>query len=120
MSNALKDNLNLSIKSLGDFIQTIGKAIPRFEENIDNAFCCFPFHDFSIDEKIDKNDISKMNIERIKGIIHRLEISKEKLGKRLERINSNLENYKTLLNKIKEERKLRKKPLEIYDDDYII
>ncbi|MFX1385480.1 MAG: hypothetical protein ACFFBP_23940 [Promethearchaeota archaeon] len=61
-----------------------------------------------------------MNIERIKSIINRLKISREKLEKRLERINNNLEDYNSLLNKVKEERKLRKKPLEIYDDDYII
>jgi DNA-binding PadR family transcriptional regulator len=100
LSSALKNNFKLSINSLGDFLQTIIKAIPRFEENVSNAFCCFPFHDSPMDEKIDIDDISKMNIERI---------------------NNNLEKYNSLLKKVKEERKLRKQPLEIYDDDdYII
>lgn len=121
LNHALKNNFRLSINSLGDFLQTIIKAIPRFEENVSNAFCCFPFHDSPMDEKIDIDDISKMNIERIKSIINRLKISKEKHEKRLERINNNLERYNSLLKKVKEERKLRKQPLEIFDDDdYII
>ncbi len=117
LSSALKNNFRLSINSLGDFLQTIIKAIPRFEENVSNAFCCFPFHDFPMDEKIDEEDFSKANIARIKSIINRLEFSKEKLEKRLERINNKLESYNSLLKKVKEERKVRKQPLEIYDDD---
>ncbi|MFX0041728.1 MAG: PadR family transcriptional regulator [Candidatus Hodarchaeota archaeon] len=122
LNHALKNNFRISINSLGDFLQTIIKAIPRFEENVSNAFCCFPFHDFPTDEKIDEEDFSKANIARIKSIVNRLEVSKEKLEKRLERINNTLESYNSLLKKIKAERKMRKQPLEIYDDDddYVI
>ena len=111
----LEGNLRLSIDTLGDFVQTIIKAFPvRF--NFDDCFCGWPSHDMVDDLDIDDELYTLNNIEKIKGIIDRLNVARNRYQRRIQRIEKQISKYQELLMKIEEGRE-RAKPIDIIDDD---
>ena len=111
----LEGNLRHSIDTLGDFVQTVIKAFPvRF--NVDDCFCGWPSHDALDDINVDDKMYTLNNIEKIKGIIERLNEAKKRYKRRIKRIDKQITKYQELLEKIEEGRK-KAKPIEIIDDD---
>ena len=115
LQNTLNSNFRRSIDSLGDYIQTLIKAIPRFEKNVDTMFCGFPFHVCAPKEEIDPSDLSQQNIIRIKKTLSELRLTRKKLIKRVELIENQIKTQKDLLQKIEQEREKRKKEIQIED-----
>ena len=116
LRKVLEENLLPSIDTLGDYIQTIIKAIPipSVEEEI---FSCFPFRRFPSFEKVDESDYSLGNIKHIEQILHRLERTKGKLEHRTHELDIRIGTLKSTLKKIREERDKNAKIIEIIDDD---
>ena len=111
----LEGNLRHSIDTLGDFVQTVIKAFPvRF--NVDDCFCGWPSHDTFDDINVDDKMYTLNNIEKIKGIIERLNEAKKRYKRRIKRIDKQITKYQELLEKIEEGRE-KAKPIEIIDDD---
>jgi DNA-binding PadR family transcriptional regulator len=115
--NVLEDNLEPSISTLGDYIKTIFKASMPSEETIEKMMCCFPFPEFPFDQEVDETDYSLKNIERLERIITHLKRGKQRIETRVEGLNKKIEEYTTLLQKIKAERNKNAKIIEIVDDD---
>ena len=116
LQNTLNSNFRRSIDSLGDYIQTIIKAIPRFEKSVDTMFCGFPFHVCTPKEELDTSDLSQQNIVRIKKTISELRITHKKLLKRVEIIENQIKEQQELLEKVEQEREKNKKEILIEDD----
>lgn len=116
LQNTLNSNFRRSIDSLGDYIQTVIKAIPRFEKNIDTMFCGFPFHACIPKEDVDPSDLSQQNITRIEKTISELKLTRKKLLKRVKIIENQIKRQQELLREIKEERESSKKEITIEDD----
>ncbi len=117
LKEVLRDNFELSINTLGDFIRTIVQTWVPDEERINKAMLCFPFDCAADHPKMDKTDYSLPNIERLKRIIKELEFSKLKLSGRLNEIDRRIENHKTLLTELKMKREKNMKIIEIVDDE---
>ncbi len=117
LKEVLRDNFELSINTLGDFMRTIVQTWIPNEERINNAMLCFPFDCATHHPQIDKTDISLSNVKRLKRKIKDLEFSKLKLSGRLNEIDRRIENYRTLLSELKMKREKNMKIIEIVDDD---
>jgi len=116
LQNTLNSNFRRSIDSLGDYIQTIIKAIPRFEKNVDTMFCGFPFHACSPKEDVDPSDLSQQNIVRIKKTLSELQLTRKKLIKRVKLIENEIKKHQDLLEIVEEEREKHKKEIQIEDE----
>jgi DNA-binding PadR family transcriptional regulator len=116
LKNSLNSNLRQSVDSLGDYIQTIVKAIPRFEKNVDMLFCGFPFHACTPEEEVDLSDLSQNNINHIKKVVANLQLTRKKLLKRIDVIENEIKKHKDLLKKLEEEREKSKKEVEIEEE----
>lgn len=116
LQNTLNSNFRRSIDSLGDYIQTVIKAIPRFEKNVDVMFCGFPFHACSPQEEVDPSDLSQTNINRIQKAIADLDKTRDKLLKRVEIVESQIKKHRDLLEKIEEDREKNKKEISIEEE----
>jgi len=119
LKNVLENNLQPSIDTLGDFIQTVLKTIPG-KKHFEKMFSCFPyaFPDHPKPEiKFDVTDYSLKNIEQIERIINDLKQTKERLTDRFNAIDKRLEKYQSILNKIKTERDNHTRIIPISGDD---
>ncbi|MFX1489786.1 MAG: hypothetical protein ACFFBI_11600, partial [Promethearchaeota archaeon] len=65
---------------------------------------------------IDESDLSLQNISHIKHHIRSLEITRDKLQRRVKKLNEQIETSKSILKDIEEKRK-NAKPIEILDED---
>ncbi|MFW9971385.1 MAG: helix-turn-helix transcriptional regulator [Candidatus Odinarchaeota archaeon] len=117
LKEVLKDNLEQSMNTLGDYIRTVVNAWLPHEKGIRGAMSCFPYHCGPIQREIDKEDFSLENINRIERIIHDLQFSKERISIRLEDINKEIETFKEILKNLKRQREISTKPIPIVDDD---
>lgn len=119
LKKVLENNLQPNIDTLGDYIQTVLKAIPS-KKHFEQMFGCFPytFPEYSkLDKKIDKSDYSPRNIERIESIIQELEEKKIYFTDRIHKLDKSLEDYKKNLEKLKKEKEKHTKIIPIIDDD---
>jgi DNA-binding PadR family transcriptional regulator len=116
LKNTLNSNLRRSVDSLGDYIQTVIKAIPRFEKNVDMLFCGFPFHACAPEEEVDISDLSQNNINHIKKVISNMTLTRDKLLKRVDIIEDEIKKHQDLLNKLEVEREKSKKEIEIEEE----
>jgi DNA-binding PadR family transcriptional regulator len=116
LQNTLNSNLRRSVDSLGDYIQTIIKAIPRFESNVDTMFCGFPFHACNPMEELDPTDLSQGNINQIKKTISNLQKTRKNLLRRMETIDKQIKRHQEMLKKIEQERELSKKEIKIEEE----
>jgi len=121
LRKVLEHDFKPSISTFGDVIRTIFKAIP-IQETLEEAFCGFPFYE-SHEEKIDQSDLSQNNIKKVKMIIERLIQVRDSLEGRIdhiktkiEKINKNIGEYESTLNKIITERKNKAKIIEIEEE----
>jgi len=117
LKRVLESHLEPSINSLGDFIKTIFKASMPSEEMMVRMIGHFPFPEFPHNYDVNENNYSLHNIERIKRIIAHLERGRQSLEKRLSGLDNRIENYKKILDKIRNERDENAKIIEIIDDD---
>jgi len=113
----LKNNLEPSINTLGEYIRTIVKTWIPNEERIQGMMSCFPYHCEPSSRKINADDYSLLNIERVNKVIKELDISKHRLSRRLKEIDKNISEYTVLLNDIKKKREENMKIIEIVDDE---
>ena len=117
MKEILKNNLEPSINTLGEYIRTIVKTWIPNEERIHSMMSCFPYHCEPSSRNIDEEDYSIANIERVKRILGELDLSKHRLSRRLKEIDKTLSEYKVLLNNLKKKREENVKIIEIVDDE---
>ena len=117
-ANALKDALSNriypSMHSFMDSIFSLIGDIPRVKHNVETMFCSFPHHR---QMEIDESDLSLDHIQHIKIFIKRLETSKKELKQRIERLDDQIVEHQSLLEKIEKNRKQNSKPIDIFDDD---
>lgn len=117
LKEILKNNLESSINTLGEYIRTIVKTWIPDEERIHGIMSCFPYHYEPSSRNIDKDDYSLANIERVNKVIKELDLSKHRLSRRLKEIDKTISEYKVLLNNLKKKREENVKIIEILDDD---
>ncbi len=119
LKKVLENNLQPNIDTLGDYIQTILKAIPS-KKHFEQMFSCFPytFPEFPRHaKKIDESDYTSDNIERIQSIVQELEEKKKHFTDRINMLDERLEKYKSILEKLKNEREKHTRVIPIIDDD---
>ncbi len=117
LKEVLKDNLEISMNTLGDFIRTIVRAWVPNEERINKVMTCFPFHCSPYVREIDENDYTQSNIDRINKRLADLEFSKKRLSNRLEDIENQIKNYKELKEKLEIRREKETRVIPILDDE---
>ncbi len=117
LKETLKDNFEPSMNTLGDYIRTVVNAWLPHEKGIKNVMSCFPFHCAPVERKIDEEDYSLKNIERVERIISDLKFSKERLSIRLKEIEKDIKKYIEILEMLKEKRSANTKTIPIVDDD---
>ena len=93
LKEVLKDNFETSMNTLGDYIRTVVNAWLPHEKRIKGVMSCFPFHCAPIEKKIDEEDYSLKNIERIERILNDLQFSKERISMRLYEIEKEIKKY---------------------------
>jgi len=117
LKEVLKDNFETSMNTLGDYIRTVVNAWLPHEKRIKGVMSCFPFHCAPIEKKIDEEDYSLKNIERIERILNDLQFSKERISMRLYEIEKEIKKYKDILEDLKKKRNANTKTIPIVDDD---
>ncbi len=117
LKEVLKNNLEPSINTLGEYIRTIVKTWIPNEERIHGMMSCFPYHCEPSSRKINEDDYSLTNIERVNKVIKELDLSKHRLSRRLKEIDKTISEYKVLLNDLKKKREENVKIIEIVDDE---
>ncbi|MBY9007403.1 MAG: helix-turn-helix transcriptional regulator [Candidatus Lokiarchaeota archaeon] len=116
LEDALEGHFEPSLKTLGTFIRTIMEGI-KIDDDMEQVFSCFPFCDRGIDREINKNDLSRENIEYIKKTIKSLKHREKKLKYRLNKMKNQIKSYEDILKIIIETRENNAKPIPIVDDD---
>jgi len=117
LKEVLKDNFEPSMNTLGDYIRTVVNAWLPNEKGIKGVMSCFPYHCAPTHREINEEDFSLTNINRIERIIKDLKYSKERISIRLEEINREIDEYESILKKIKIKRDVNTKNIPIVDDD---
>ncbi|MFW9987836.1 MAG: PadR family transcriptional regulator [Candidatus Odinarchaeota archaeon] len=117
LKETLKDNFEPSMNTLGDYIRTVVNTWLPHEKGIKNVMSCFPFHCTPVERKIDEDDYSLKNIERVERIISDLQFSKERLSIRLKEIEKDIKKFGEILEMLKEKRSANTKTIPIVDDD---
>ena len=117
LKEVLKNNLEPSIDTLGEYLRTIVQTWIPDEDRIHSMMSCFPFHREHSHRSIDKEDYSIANIERVKRILGELNFSKTRISKRMDHIGKRISHFEMLLNDLKVKRKENTKTIEIVDDD---
>lgn len=116
LKEVIKDNLESSMNTLGEFIRTVVHRMPN-EERINRVMACFPFECNLHDIKVNEADYSMENIELIKRRINELKYTKQRLSFRLDEIDKRISKYETHLSKLKESREKKMKIIPIVDDE---
>ena len=116
LQEVLKVNLGPSMNTLGDYIRTIVQTWVPNEDSINEVMSCFPFHCRPRMREIDEEDITLGNIKRINRIIQDLSFSRDRLSRRLNKIDEQLISLQDLIEKMQEKRKKEMKTIEIKDD----
>ncbi|MEE9378122.1 MAG: PadR family transcriptional regulator [Candidatus Lokiarchaeia archaeon] len=117
LKEVLKDNFETSMNTLGDYIRTIVNAWLPHEKRIKGVMSCFPFQCASVERKIDEEDYSLKNIERVERTLSDLKFSKERISMRLEEIEKNIKINMEILEDLKKKRNINTKTIPIVDDD---
>jgi DNA-binding PadR family transcriptional regulator len=117
LKEILKDNFKTSMNTLGDYIRTIINAWLPHEKDIKGVISCFPFNCSPFHRKIDQNDFSLGNINRIEKIINDLKNTKERISARLHEINNEIDQYRQILENVKIRREKNTKSIPIVDDE---
>ncbi|NVM18361.1 MAG: PadR family transcriptional regulator [Candidatus Lokiarchaeota archaeon] len=117
LKEVLKSNLEPSINTLGEYLRTIVQTWIPNEDRIHGMMSCFPYHREHSKRKIDVEDYSIANIERVKRILGELKFSKNRISNRLDHIEKRISHFEGLLNDLKSKRKQNTKTIEIVDDD---
>ncbi|MCK4382058.1 MAG: PadR family transcriptional regulator [Candidatus Lokiarchaeota archaeon] len=117
LKEVLKNNLEPSIETLGEYLRTIVKTWIPNEDRINSMMSCFPYNRDHSHRTIDEEDYSIANIERVKRILGELDFSKNRISKRLDHIDKRISHFEGLLNGLKSKRKENTKTIEIVDDD---
>jgi DNA-binding PadR family transcriptional regulator len=117
LQKVLKNDLESSMGTLGDYIRTVVQTWVPNEENINEMISCFPFHCRPKMREIDEEDPSLPNIEYIERLIRDLSFSKERISHRLEEIDRRLSHFQDLVIKLRNQREKELKPIKIVDDE---
>ena len=97
LKEVLKKNLEPSINTLGEYLRTIVQTWIPNEDRIHSMMSCFPYHREHPHRIIDEEDYSIMNIERVKRILGELNVSKNRVSKRLDHIDKRISHFEELL-----------------------
>lgn len=117
LKEVLKDNFEISMNTLGDYIRTVVNAWLPHEKGVRGIMACFPYHCAPTQREINQEDFSLANINRVERIIKDLNFSKERISTRLKEINSEIEKYGEILKDLKVKRETNTKTIPIVDDD---
>ncbi|MFX0076802.1 MAG: PadR family transcriptional regulator, partial [Candidatus Hermodarchaeota archaeon] len=117
LKEVLKSNLEPSINTLGEYLRTIVQTWIPNEDRIHSMMSCFPYHREQSHRKIDEDDYSIANIERVKGILNELKFSKNRISKRLEHLDKRINHFEDLLDVLKDKREQNTRTIEIVDED---
>jgi len=120
LKEVLKNNLEPSIDTLGEFLRTIVQTWIPNEDRINSMMSCFPYNREHSHRHIDTEDYSLTNIERVKRILGELNSSKSRISKRLDHIDGRISHLEELLNDLKSKREENTKTIEILGDDEFI
>ena len=120
LKEVLKNNLEPSIDTLGEFLRTIVQTWIPNEDRINSMMSCFPYNREHSHRHIDTEDYSLTNIERVKRILGELNSSKSRISKRLDHIDERISHLEALLNDLKSKREENTKTIEILGDDEFI
>ena len=120
LKEVLKNNLEPSINTLGEFLRTIVQTWIPNEDSIHSMMSCFPYNREHSHRSIDTEDYSIRNIERVKRILGELNFSKSKIAKRMDHIDNRISHLEELLSDLQTKRETNTKTIEILDDDEYI
>ena len=117
LREVLKNNLEPSIDTLGEFLRTIVQTWIPNEDRIHSMMSCFPYNRDHSHKSIDVEDYSIRNIERVKRILGELNFSKSRIAKRMDHIDKRISHLEVLLSDLQDKREKNTKTIEIVDDD---
>ncbi|MHA1240546.1 MAG: PadR family transcriptional regulator [Promethearchaeota archaeon] len=120
LKEVLKNNLEPSINTLGEFLRTIVQTWIPNEDSIHSVMSCFPYNREHSHRSIDTEDYSIRNIESVKRILGELNFSKSKIAKRMDHIDNRISHLEELLSDLQTKREKNTKTIEILDDDEYI
>ncbi len=120
LKEILKNNLEPSINTLGEFLRTIVQTWIPNEDSIHSMMSCFPYNREHSHRSIDTEDYSIRNIERVKRILGELNFSKTRITKRMDHIDKRISHLDELLSDLQSKREKNTKTIEILDDDEYI
>jgi DNA-binding PadR family transcriptional regulator len=120
LKEVLKNNLEPSINTLGEFLRTIVQTWIPNEDSIHSMMSCFPYNREHSHRSIDTEDYSIRNIERVKRILGELNFSKSRITKRMDHIDKRISHLEELLSDLQTKRETNTKTIEILDDDEYI
>ena len=117
LKEILKNNLEPSINTLGEFLRTIVQTWIPNEDSIHSVMSCFPYNREHSHRSIDTEDYSIRNIERIKRILGELNFSKTRITKRMDHIDKRISHLDELLSDLQSKREKNTKTIEILGED---
>ncbi len=120
LKEVLKNNLEPSINTLGEFLRTIVQTWIPNEDSIHSVMSCFPYNREHSHRSIDTEDYSIRTIERVKRILGELNFSKSRITKRMDHIDKRISHLEALLSDLQTKRETNTKTIEILDDDEYI
>ncbi len=116
VKDSIEINLRNSMDTLGEYMKTVLKAVPT-SVSVDDCFCGWPSRESHQESPFEEENYSLDNIERLQTTIQRLKIAKERYSKRIAHLDSQINSYERLLEKLKKGREEQAKRIEIVDDD---
>ena len=117
LKEILKNNLEPSINTLGEFLRTIVQTWIPNEDSIHSVMSCFPYNREHSHRSIDTEDYSIRNIERVKRILGELNFSKTRITKRMDHIDKRISHLDELLSDLQSKREKNTKTIEILGED---
>lgn len=114
LKEVLKDNLEPSMNTLGDYIRTVIQTWLPGERSA-RVMSCFPFHCTPPRRKIDEKDYTIENKYHVETILKDLEYSKEHLIHRLNELENQITKYQEILEKIQTVRDKNAKIIPVGD-----
>ncbi len=118
LTSILDNKLEGNFLKVLDYVKTVISGIPiTFKQKFEDMCSCFPYHHkrhgFTIDEDMNNENISTLNLNKIDFQIKRLEKRKEHMNVEIEKIEMRIKQLKEI--RVKLEKNM--KTIEISDDE---
>lgn len=121
LKNVLDNTLETSVRTLFDYVTALIDGRPQMKVKMNDCFCDWPSHKEQRREqrrgKVDVDDYSNININRIEQHLTRLRKNKQYFEGKVNKINEQITYHESLLQELKKKQKENEVIIETYSNE---